>query len=68
MLSSYLPLLREFIPSAAEEIESDINANTLKQDCKFHLIQQSLEVFCLTTVVVNNATEVLGNSKQICVG
>lgn len=32
MLSSYLPLLREFIPSAAEEIESDINANTMKQD------------------------------------
>lgn len=38
MLSSYLPLLREFIPSAAEEIESDINANMMKQDCKFHLI------------------------------
>ncbi|KAG7037030.1 RNA-directed DNA methylation 4 [Cucurbita argyrosperma subsp. argyrosperma] len=52
MLSSYLPLLREFIPSAAEEIESDINANTMKQDCKYHLIQQSLEVFCLQLAVV----------------
>ncbi|XP_022154907.1 RNA-directed DNA methylation 4 [Momordica charantia] len=32
MLSSYLPLLREFIPSAAAEIESDIHANMMKQD------------------------------------
>ncbi|XP_038885561.1 RNA-directed DNA methylation 4 [Benincasa hispida] len=32
MLSSYLPLLREFIPSAAAEIESDIDANMMKQD------------------------------------
>ncbi|KGN44279.1 RNA-directed DNA methylation 4 [Cucumis sativus] len=32
MLSSYLPLLREFIPSAAAEIESDIDANMMKQN------------------------------------
>ncbi|KAF3454833.1 hypothetical protein FNV43_RR05281 [Rhamnella rubrinervis] len=31
ILSSYLPLLREFIPSAAEEIESDIHANKFRQ-------------------------------------
>ncbi|CAB4282087.1 unnamed protein product [Prunus armeniaca] len=31
MLNSYLPLLREFIPSAASEIESDLSANSSKQ-------------------------------------
>ncbi|XP_031483705.1 RNA-directed DNA methylation 4 isoform X2 [Nymphaea colorata] len=29
---NYLPLLREFIPSAAEEIEADLMKNALKQD------------------------------------
>ncbi|XP_021911496.1 RNA-directed DNA methylation 4 [Carica papaya] len=32
ILQSYLPLLREFIPSAAEEIESDIHAHISGQD------------------------------------
>ncbi|KAB1225709.1 RNA-directed DNA methylation 4 [Morella rubra] len=32
LLSSYLPLLREFIPSAASEIESDLHASISKQD------------------------------------
>lgn len=32
LLSSYLPLLREFIPSAASEIESDLHASMSKQD------------------------------------
>ncbi|KAL9239287.1 hypothetical protein vseg_013624 [Gypsophila vaccaria] len=31
-LSKFLPLLREFIPSAAEEIESDISCQASKQD------------------------------------
>ncbi|GLT92419.1 hypothetical protein SLE2022_102580 [Rubroshorea leprosula] len=31
ILASYLPLLREFIPSAAEEIESDIQAHISSQ-------------------------------------
>ncbi|XP_030546559.1 RNA-directed DNA methylation 4-like [Rhodamnia argentea] len=31
MLSSYLPMLREFIPSAAAEIESDLKAHKSKQ-------------------------------------
>ncbi|KAI5349121.1 hypothetical protein L3X38_002008 [Prunus dulcis] len=33
MLNSYLPLLREFIPSATSEIESDLSANSTKQVC-----------------------------------
>lgn len=32
LLCSYLPLLREFIPNAAEEIESDMRAHS-KQGC-----------------------------------
>ena len=32
LLSSYLPLLREFIPNAAEEIEADMLAYS-KQGC-----------------------------------
>ncbi|XP_050141394.1 RNA-directed DNA methylation 4-like isoform X1 [Malus sylvestris] len=32
ILNSYLPLLREFIPSAASEIESDLYTNSSKQD------------------------------------
>ncbi|KAM1099299.1 hypothetical protein TB2_005795 [Malus domestica] len=32
LLNSYLPLLREFIPIAASEIESDLYANSSKQD------------------------------------
>lgn len=32
LLCSYLPLLREFIPSAAEEIESDLQAYRVRQD------------------------------------
>ncbi|XP_020423186.1 RNA-directed DNA methylation 4 isoform X1 [Prunus persica] len=35
MLNSYLPLLRECIPSAASEIESDLSANSSKQGCFF---------------------------------
>lgn len=31
ILSSYLPLLREVIPSAASEIESDLHASMSKQ-------------------------------------
>jgi len=31
MLSSYLPLLREFIPSAAAEIESDLKVHKSEQ-------------------------------------
>lgn len=37
MLNSYLPLLREFIPSAASEIESDLSANSSKQGCCLHV-------------------------------
>ncbi|PQQ19152.1 RNA-directed DNA methylation 4 isoform X1 [Prunus yedoensis var. nudiflora] len=37
MLNSYLPLLREFIPSAASEIESDLSANSSKQGCFLHV-------------------------------
>jgi len=32
LLSSYLPLLREFIPSAASEIESDLHVSMFEQD------------------------------------
>ncbi|XP_062173081.1 RNA-directed DNA methylation 4 isoform X2 [Alnus glutinosa] len=32
LLSSYLPLLREFIPSAASEIESDLHGSMSEQD------------------------------------
>ncbi|KAD6119906.1 hypothetical protein E3N88_11177 [Mikania micrantha] len=34
LVNSFLPLLKEFIPSAAEEIESDINHRIIKQASK----------------------------------
>lgn len=38
MLYSYLPLLREFLPTAAEEIESDISSVQGKESCDPALI------------------------------
>lgn len=35
ILSNYLPLIRDFIPSAAAEIESDIHAYMSKQGGSF---------------------------------
>ena len=47
LLSSYLPLLREFIPTAAAEIESDMRAYMFEKGgcCKF--------VLWITTIYCN---------------
>ncbi|KAL4651403.1 hypothetical protein ACB092_01G157100 [Castanea dentata] len=49
LLSSYLPLLREMIPSAASEIESDLHASMSKQaadDCvyDFYAVRDDMDI------------------------
>nr|XP_023888337.1 RNA-directed DNA methylation 4 isoform X3 [Quercus suber] len=47
LLSSYLPLLREMIPSAASEIESDLHASMSKQDdyvYDFYAVRDDMDI------------------------
>ncbi|KAG6631104.1 RNA-directed DNA methylation 4 [Carya illinoinensis] len=47
LLSSYLPLLREFIPSAASQIESDLHACMSKQDdyeYDFYTVRDDMDI------------------------
>lgn len=47
LLSSYLPLLREFIPSAASQIESDLHACMSKQDdyeYDFYTVRDGMDI------------------------
>lgn len=43
ILCNYLPLIRDFIPSAAAEIESDIHAYMSKQGGSFQFASQETD-------------------------
>lgn len=45
LLSSYLPMLREFLPGAAAEIESDMHAYFYKQGCSFYFVSLNTIIY-----------------------
>lgn len=45
LLSSYLPMLREFLPGAAAEIESDMCAYLSKQGCDFYFVSLKIIIY-----------------------